>query len=328
MIPSRQAASVATVDLPVPVAPPTSTISGVVHLPEVVVEPQPAAGALALLAAEHLDGELLEPVERERLLAAARRGRARCAAPPGRRARRRLRRRSARGPSGPSSTAAPPGRRAARRRASARSSGHVPSASAPRASGPPLEGGATRLPGRGRYPEGARVRAEVCRKCDVSSSCGLRLLRRSRQLLEGGVEVALARQREHLVVGEHDRDAALGGGLGDDVDRGGLDLDDVDVGVECARGRARSTSRRARLPDTATSAAPCSSRRWPPQQRVAARPRGREERDAPALDRPPAGAGAARTRSSACRRELLDRRRRRARGPSPPRPSSARRDPR
>ena len=56
--------------------------------------------------------------------------------------------------------------------------------------------------------------------------------------------------RDDLVVGEHDLDAARGRRLGDDVDRRRLDLDDVDLGVDARRARARSASRSARLRET------------------------------------------------------------------------------
>ena len=46
------------------------------------------------------------------------------------------------------------------------------------------------------------------------------------------VEIRLARKRQHLVVDEDAFDAALGRRRSDDVDRGRLDLDQVDVGLD------------------------------------------------------------------------------------------------
>ena len=73
---------------------------------------------------------------------------------------------------------------------------------------------------------------------------------------ELGVEVGLARKRHRLVVGEDHRGAARAGGVGDDVDACGLDLDEVDLGVDAgellaerdavgeARGRVDDLARR------------------------------------------------------------------------------------
>ena len=49
--------------------------------------------------------------------------------------------------------------------------------------------------------------------------------------------------RDDLVVGEHDAGAARERMLGDDVDRGRLDLDEVRVGVDAPRARPRARSR-------------------------------------------------------------------------------------
>ena len=65
VIPSRCAASVAIVDLPVPVAPPTRRTIGSVELLQRLQPPEPAHRPAALGLAEHLDGELGEPVEVE-----------------------------------------------------------------------------------------------------------------------------------------------------------------------------------------------------------------------------------------------------------------------
>ena len=56
------------------------------------------------------------------------------------------------------------------------------------------------------------------------------------------------------------RTPALERGLGDDVDRGRLDLDEVDVGVDARRGPRAARSRSARLPETCTTSAPSSRR--------------------------------------------------------------------
>ena len=78
VIPSRCATSVATVDLPVPVAPPTSTTSGTSSSSQLAGSGGAGRrdGAPSSLA-EHLDRELLDPVEVGASAAASRRGPAR-----------------------------------------------------------------------------------------------------------------------------------------------------------------------------------------------------------------------------------------------------------
>ena len=75
VMPSRCAASVASVDFPVPVAPPTSSDDRQIELLERLPAAQPAHRLLAVRLAEHLDGELGEPVEIEPRAPALARGR-------------------------------------------------------------------------------------------------------------------------------------------------------------------------------------------------------------------------------------------------------------
>ena len=97
------------------------------------------------------------------------------------------------------------------------------------------------------------------RRRSGTSAHRLRLggLRERAQLL---VEVRLALERHDVVVGEHDRNAALGRCPGDDIDGRGLDLDEK-MSASARSTSSRSCSRRERFDDTVTSAAPCSSRR-------------------------------------------------------------------
>ena len=53
---------------------------------------------------------------------------------------------------------------------------------------------------------------------------------RASDQLEHALVEALAVDGANLVVAEHNRDSALRGGLGDDVDRGRLELDEVELG--------------------------------------------------------------------------------------------------
>ena len=70
VIPSRWAASVATVDLPVPVAPPTSSRIGRSSAAQRREPAHPEDDPSALVLAEQLGGDLLEPLELDRRAAA------------------------------------------------------------------------------------------------------------------------------------------------------------------------------------------------------------------------------------------------------------------
>ena len=237
VIPSRCATSAATVDLPVPVEPPISTIDRHVELLQVR---RAAAGGRPRARprlAEHLAREHVEALERRPTARRARRGRARSARAssyagrPGRRSR------SARAPSGPSSTAA--------RRS-------------PSGSGSPWRG------------------------CDITAT-------------PTGSERRAAPRRARSpttsFAGEHDADAARERVLGDDVDRGGLHLDEVRVGLD------RTSSRAARR-----------GRRGSPR-RARRRRRGARRRSRPAVNtatRPSSGSAPRPQTPAATRRPLDD----------------------
>ena len=70
VMPRRWAASVASVDLPVPVEPPTRRTIGMLELLECVQPAQPAYRLGRRLLADHVDRELREPVEVEGACAA------------------------------------------------------------------------------------------------------------------------------------------------------------------------------------------------------------------------------------------------------------------
>ena len=136
----------------------------------------------------------------------------------------------------------------------------------------------------------------------------------------------LAGRGQHVAAGQHDLDAALAPGRRDDVDRGRLQLDEEEVGVDRPRARRAAPAGRPGCRRRATTSAPYASSRCVRSPSCARSRRGREERDAATLDRlRPGGAGApSRARSGRAGLPAP------AAPPSPfpARPSSARRDPR
>ena len=173
---------------------------------ELAVAAQPADRARAVALAEHLDGELLEPVELDAVARCAPRDRARSAAP-----------------------ARTRGRRDAGRNQRARHQ-------------------ALRV----RLPFGCRAAAaRVARLAHARTAAGT-----SRE------RAASSRpSRDDLVLGEDDLRPARARVLRDDVDRGGLELDEVDIRVERAAGRHAARRGLARFRETRTTSASRASAR-------------------------------------------------------------------
>ena len=272
VIPSRYATSVATVDLPVPVPPPTSRITGRSSSCRSRKRCEAADRARAGLLAEQVDGEVAHAVEVDRSRARGRRGRPRFGA----RARTPSPRRR---------------RRASRTRAIS-----------------PFEYG-VRSPRKSILP----CRRSLIPPPPLASRMQLVV---ERELLAG--------RRSDVAAREHDVDSALAR-----RPRRRRRSPPPSARRGRRRRRPRSSSRRsacrsARLPETCTTSAPCSSSRCLARPGVRVSGRGREERDAPARRRRRPAAGRSDCRDHA-RAELGDALAQLLPAAIPRRPSSARR---